>query len=413
MEMIILVALLFVIPYVVSLGTCLFVKRYGPAIGLIDKPGFRKIHSHPIPTGGGLGICAGVVVPLLLLSLCALYLARGSNSPDLLSAAPSILAEHFHGFLTRLPKLWTLLGLALILAVLGTLDDRFSLPWKLRLGVEFLVAAVAVSAGWRATLFIDLPVLTWILSVIWIVMLVNSFNMLDNMDALSGGVSTICSLFLAVVAAAFAPNPESGEPQYFLAAFLVLLAGATCGFLHLNRPPAKMFMGDGGAYFIGFLLGVTTLSMTFVGESTPRNAIFVPFVILATPLYDTVSVVLIRLKHGASPFVGDKNHYSHRLVALGLSRGQAVATIYLTTAICATGAFFLYQVNFLTSIVVLGQTGLILLLVAILEFAARNKIREEEKAIERLEKKQETFPPSATGETEENESKESEGVTEG
>ena len=134
MEMIILVALLFVIPYVVSLGTCLFVKRYGPAIGLIDKPGFRKIHSHPIPTGGGLGICAGVVVPLLLLSLCALYLARGSNSPDLLSAAPSILAEHFHGFLTRLPKLWTLLGLALILAVLGTLDDRFSLPWKLRLG---------------------------------------------------------------------------------------------------------------------------------------------------------------------------------------------------------------------------------------------------------------------------------------
>ena len=75
-----------------------------------------------------------------------LYLARGSNSPDLLSAAPSILAEHSHGFLTRLPKLWTLLGLALILAVLGTLDDRFSLPWKLRLGVEFLVAAVAVSA---------------------------------------------------------------------------------------------------------------------------------------------------------------------------------------------------------------------------------------------------------------------------
>jgi UDP-GlcNAc:undecaprenyl-phosphate GlcNAc-1-phosphate transferase len=248
------------------------------------------------------------------------------------------------------------------------------------------VAVAAVAAGWEATFFLPIPWLTKILSVLWIVGLINSFNMLDNMDALSGGVATICSLFLAAVACAFAPNPLSGEPQYFLGAFLLVLAGAILGFLKLNRPPAKMFMGDGGAYFIGFLLATTTLSITFVGDNTPKTAIFVPLCILAVPIYDTISVVTIRLRNHVSPFVGDKNHYSHRLVALGLSKTQAVATIYLTTAICATGAFFLYQVNLGTAILVFVQTALILVLVAILEFAARKKIRETEKEKEENDK---------------------------
>lgn len=399
---------LVIVPFVVSWATCLLVKRYGPTIGLIDKPGYRKIHSTPIPTGGGLGIWAGVTLPLLALSIVTLGLGgldeTGAVSTETstvwgvpLSACPEILATHIGGIASRLPQLWTLLALGTILTVLGTLDDRFSLPWQLRLGVEFLVAIGAVTCGWRATFFLDMPILTSILSVFWIVGLVNSFNMLDNMDALSGGVATICSLFLAAVAFCFAPNPESGEPQLFLAAFLILTASAICGFLKLNKPPARMFMGDGGAYFIGFLLATTTLSITFVGESAPKSAIFVPLVILAVPLYDTISVVTIRLIHGASPFVGDKNHYSHRLVALGLTRTQAVATIYLTTAICATGAFFLYQVNFVTAIIVLVQTGLILSLVAILEFAARRTIRETEQQLSKLEKEEQTPEDEKSG----------------
>lgn len=367
---------------VVSWAACHVVKRYGASIGLIDKPGFRKIHTVPIPTGGGLGIWLGVVVPFALITLAALMCKTVDGQTTLLGVPitqylPQAVAMHIPGLVSRLTDLWTLLGLGTILVVLGTIDDRKGLDWKLRLGIEFLVAASAVSYGWRATFFIDVPFLTWLVSVFWIVGLINSFNMLDNMDALSGGVATICSLFLAAVAFVFAPNPFSGEPQYFLGGFLLILAGAILGFLKLNKPPAKMFMGDGGAYFIGFLLATTTLSITFVGESTPKTAIFVPLCVLAVPLYDTISVVTIRIKHGASPFVGDNNHYSHRLVALGLSKPQAVATIYLTTAVCAIGAFCLYQASFGVACLVFLQTLLVLTLVAILEFAARKKIRQE------------------------------------
>ncbi len=385
---------LFFVAGTVSLLTCLVVKRIGPAVGLIDKPGFRKIHEIPTPTGGGLGVWLGVILPIAAVTVCALGLNNveaGSVDPEAstvfgvsLSKFPDFFVRHIGGFASRLPQLWTLLGLGSILVVLGTIDDRRGLPWQLRLGVEFLVAFAAVACGWRATLFMQFPLITWIVSVFWIVGLVNSFNMLDNMDGLSGGVAAICSFFLAAVAFAFAPNPVSGEPQYFLGGFLILLAGALCGFLTLNRPPAKMFMGDGGAYFIGFLLATTTLSITFVGESTPKTAIFVPVCILAVPLYDTISVITIRLHNHVSPFVGDKNHYSHRLVALGLSKPQAVATIFLTTAICATGAFFLYQVNLASAVLVFVQTALILTLIAILEFAARKKIREEENKLDKL-----------------------------
>jgi len=381
--------LIFFVPYLISLVSCLFVKRYGPSAGLVDKPGFRKIHQVTTPTGGGLGVWLGVLFPFVLLTILSFGLGNltdsGAVSPETstlfgvpLAEFPSLFARHIGGAASRLTQLWTLLGLGSVLVVLGTIDDRRGLPWQLRLGVEFVVAIFAVASGWRATFFLDAPILTFVVSVFWIVGLINSFNMLDNMDALSGGVAAICSLFLAAVALCFASNPTSGEPQYFLAGFLLLLSGSICGFLTLNRPPAKMFMGDGGAYFIGFILATSTISITFVGESTPRTAIFVPLCILAVPLYDTISVVTIRLRNGASPFVGDKNHYSHRLVALGLSKAQAVATIYLTTAVCATSALLLYQVDLFAATLILLQIVLILTLVAILEFAARKKIREDE-----------------------------------
>lgn len=376
---------LIVFAAIVSRVSCLFVKRFGVKIGLIDNPGFRKIHTIPIPTGGGLGIWLGVLTPIALVSLIALGYEHADGTKQALvwgidaTKFPEFVQIHLGGLVSRLDQLWTLLGLSSILVLLGVVDDRRGLDWKFRLAIEFLVAFAAVACGWRATFFLNYPIITWIVSIFWIVGLINSFNMLDNMDALSGGVAAISAFFLAAVAFAFAPNPISGEPQYFLGAFLLVLVGSILGFLTLNRPPAKMFMGDGGAYFIGFLLATTSLSITFVGDSTPKTAIFVPVCILAVPLYDAFSVIAIRLKHGASPFVGDNNHYSHRLVALGLTKPQAVATIYLTTTVCSIGAFFLFQVNFKTALLVFIQEGLILTLVAILEFAARKKIRENER----------------------------------
>jgi len=205
---------------------------------------------------------------------------------------------------------------------------------------------------------------------VWIVGLVNSFNMLDNMDGLSAGVAAIGAAMLAAVML-LAPDPATDQPQLFVGGFLLVLVGALSGFLWHNRPPARLFMGDAGAYFTGYLLAMATLTATFAGGSVPRHAILAPLCVLAVPLYDTVSVIGIRLRQGRSPFHGDKSHFSHRLVALGMTRPQAVLTIYLATATCGLGALLLHQVNTAGACVVLLMVACVLLLVAILEHAGR------------------------------------------
>ncbi len=256
--------------------------------------------------------------------------------------------------------------------VLGLLDDRLGLNWKLRLAVEVAVATLVVCRGWHVTLYVNAPWLTGALSVVWIVGLVNSFNMLDNMDGLSGGVAAIAAAMLAAVLL-IAPDPETHGPQLFVAGFLLVLVGSLLGFLWHNRPPARLFMGDAGSYFIGFCLAVATIAATFAGGNLPRHSILAPLCVLAVPLYDTLTVVAIRLKQGRSPFAADKNHFSHRLTDLGMTKTQAVLTIYLTTATCGFGALVLHQVNATGAAVILLLVGCVLALVGVLETTVRRR----------------------------------------
>jgi UDP-GlcNAc:undecaprenyl-phosphate GlcNAc-1-phosphate transferase len=227
--------------------------------------------------------------------------------------------------------------------------------------------------GWRLSLFLDAPLWTGALSVVWIVGLVNCFNMLDNMDGLSAGVAAIAAAMLAAVML-WAPDPQTNQPQLFVGGLLLVLVGSLAGFLWHNRPPARLFMGDAGSYLIGYLLAMATLSGTFAFGNLPRHSILAPLCALAVPLYDTVSVVMIRLRSGRSPFSGDESHFSHRLVELGMTRGQAVLTIYLATATCGLGALLLHQVESTPgACIILLLVACILLLVAILETAGRRK----------------------------------------
>jgi UDP-GlcNAc:undecaprenyl-phosphate GlcNAc-1-phosphate transferase len=345
------------------------VRRVGPRCGLVDRPGHRKVHSTPIPTAGGLAIWLGLVLPL---AVGQALLVVACSDP---AWVPAFVAPHLSGLAQQSSRLWIMLAGGTVLMVLGLCDDRRGLPWPLRLAVETVVAVAMVLAGWRMTLFLDAPLATGALSVLWIVGLTNSFNMLDNMDGLSAGVATIAAAILATMMLV-APAPAGSGPHLFVAGFLLVLVGALLGFLAHNRPPARLFMGDAGSYLIGFLLAMATLAATFTGPGVPRHAILGPLCVLAVPLYDTMSVVLIRLRSGRSPFVGDKSHFSHRLVELGMSKVQAVLTIYLATATCGLGALLLHQLDRVGALVVLLMESLILVLIAVLETAGRRVRRE-------------------------------------
>lgn len=365
-----------VLPSLVIAGLATyFVRRWAATFGLIDQPGERKVHTAPTPRGGGLAIWLGVVGTFAIAQVLLLLADR---VPAIAALVPEFAQPHLAGIWSQSGKLWILLGAGTALMLLGLADDRGGLSWQLRLGVEVAVAALCVwlVPNLRLTAFLPYPIITGALSVLWIVALINSFNMLDNMDGLSSGVAAIAASMLAAVLI-LAPDPETRGPQLFVAGLLLVLVGGLVGFLFHNMPPARIFMGDAGAYFVGFMIAVATLLASYTGyHSSNRHAILAPLCVMAVPLYDLISVILIRLRAGRSPFEADKNHFSHRLVDLGLTKPQAVLTVYLTTATCGLGALLLHRVDVIGAVIIMLLIGCVLSLVGILETTARQSIQK-------------------------------------
>lgn len=348
---------------VVAVG---WIAKHAQRLGLLDRPNARKVHTTPIPLGGGLGIWVGVVCVFAVGSLATWTLAGLPEESR--SWLPESFAVYLPGLMSRLGSIWFLIGCGTILMFLGLCDDRFGLDWKLRLGIEFGVAsAVVYGQHLQLTAYIDIPLLTSFLSVLWIVMLINAFNMLDNMDALSGGVASIVCAMLAVMLL-MTPESTLGQPQLFVAAMMLALLGGILGFLRHNWPPAKIFMGDAGSYFVGYWIAVGTLLSTYAGvKGNTPHAVLAPLCLLAIPLYDMASVIWIRIREGRSPFQADKRHFSHRLVELGMSKQQAVATICLATLTCSLGALILPRTDVVGAVIVIAIVIAMLALIAVLE----------------------------------------------
>jgi UDP-GlcNAc:undecaprenyl-phosphate GlcNAc-1-phosphate transferase len=254
------------------------------------------------------------------------------------SSLPSILEPietHLPGLRSMLPLGWTLIACVLGLHVLGLIDDRRPMgPW-LKLVIMLLPGLIfACCFDTRLMTLLDAHVggtwLSIVITVLWFTAIINAMNFIDNMDGLSGGIATVAGSMLLIATLL--------NGQWFVAAICGLLVGSVLGFLVFNFPPARTFMGDGGSLVIGLLLAFLTVRTTYtpLDDSTGGwYAVLMPVVILAVPLYDFVSVTLIRLYQGKSPFVGDMQHFSHRMRDRGLGARSTILVIYALTL--ATG----------------------------------------------------------------------------
>jgi UDP-GlcNAc:undecaprenyl-phosphate GlcNAc-1-phosphate transferase len=373
-----LVLLAAVPSFLVALVAVPLVRKWAWRIDLVDRPKADRFHDRATPLGGGIAIWLAVIsvlaagtVAVRSPAVSAENSARGALADD--HGVQRFVRTHAPGIRAQSGRLWTLLALATSMAALGLWDDLKRVDWRLRLGAQCLIAGCTVALGWRLSMFAQFPLLSGFLSVLWIIGVVNAFNLLDNMDGLSAGVALIASGLLALVMLT-APDPETQQPQLFVAGFLAVLVGALAGFLVYNWDRASIFMGDAGSYFVGYLVATSTLMATYAGGDLPRHAILAPLCVLAVPIYDTLSVVAIRVRERRSPFVGDKRHFSHRLVSLGLSPRQAVSTIYLLTLAAGLGALLLHQVDGVGAVVVGGMVICVLTVIAVLETAAQRSM---------------------------------------
>jgi len=350
--------------FTISMVMTVLMKRVSRLVGLVDHPGARKVHVEPTPNGGGVAIFVATWAPVALAVAACACLVHGNGALPLLPG----LDVYATGVLTMLPRLTILFIGAVIIWTLGLADDRWNLsPW-LRLAVQIGVALFLVFKGMTVSIFVGNAWIRGTVTILWVVGLINAFNMLDNMDGLSAGVGLIISIFFSIVAIQ--------TQQYFIAAFLCCMAGALGGFLVYNFSPARIFMGDSGGTLLGYLLAVMTIQFTFYQPERPYFPLVVPLLIFGLPLFDTITVVWIRLRSGRSPFQGDTNHFSHRLVALGMTKRNAVLTIYLVTATVALGATALFYANSNAVLVILAQTIALFTLIGILERVRPSKAAE-------------------------------------
>ena len=354
----------FLVSAIFACGVTPLIRKWAPALGLIDLPGHRKVHVLPTPRGGGIAIFVGIFIPILALSIFGL-LGEHTRFQGLQDIAAELGNDS-----RRLIQMSSIAIGAIVLFLTGLADDRWNLSWKFRLVLQLSVAVGVVMAGVRATVFVDQPWFGFAATVLWILVLTNAMNFLDNMDALSAGIGLIASLIFAGIMVVMVRTPTMS-----VALPLVLLSGALMGFLFWNRPPASIFMGDCGSNLIGFLLATLTVTGTFYESTGSRHVMLAPLCVMAVPLYDFCTVILIRLSQRRSPFHGDKSHFSHRLVELGMRPAHAVLTIHLTTAMTGLGGLLLYKVpDWAGATLVVALIFCVLAIIAILETVGRRSV---------------------------------------
>ncbi|MDI6792297.1 MAG: MraY family glycosyltransferase, partial [bacterium] len=342
--------------FLLSLILVPVVKKISLVFGILDHPGERKVHVTSKPLMGGLAIYIALMV-VICGNIGAFFLFK--DQPLLLKTFPSLINQ-IPKLVEVLPELGVVLAGGSLVMLVGMIDDirGVGFSFKLKFIGQILAAIILVLGGVNIE-FMSNPYFNIPLTILWVVGITNSFNLLDNMDGLSSGVAIIASLIFFIVAVT--------QGQFFTALILLTLLGSILGFLVYNFPPSSIFMGDTGSLFIGFMLGSLTVSSSYVvSESTSLLPVIMPVIILSVPIFDTLSVIYIRWREGRPIYRGDKSHFSHRLVDLGMTKKEAVLFIYLVTFCVGLVAILLPDLNRVRSLVVFVQAVIIFILIVIL-----------------------------------------------
>ncbi len=306
--------------FVLALALTPVARRLAFRFGVIDQPSSRKVHTSATPLMGGFAIYGGLVLALLIFT-------------------PNIY----------LVEMLAIGAGASWLALIGLLDDRHELGFRIKLVAQALAAGVLILAGIRIQLT-GQPILDAILTVIWVVAITNALNFLDNMDGMAAGLAGIAGGFFFILAA--------GEGQGLVASLAAAICGAAIGFLVFNFSPASIFMGDMGSQVLGFVLAVLAIKLRF---STPLSIATwaVPILVLGLPIFDISLVVFTRLREGRSPAQAGKDHTSHRLSQMGLGNRNAVLVLYGVCAALGVDAIVVSRSTPETALILVALTGLV------------------------------------------------------
>ena len=252
---------------------------------------------------------------------------------------------------------------ALVALLVGLYDDRYSMSAKVKLLGQFTAAAIAVTwGGVKITVFFSDPVISWMISVFWYLLLFNAINFFDNMDGLAAGTAAIALSFFTIAAVV-------GQ-QYFVAAMGAAAAGAAIGFWFYNHSPATIFMGDSGSHFLGYILATVSAGVTFYSPdmAITRFPVLIPLFILAIPLFDTAAVVVIRLYNHKPIYVGDNNHISHRFLNMGMTRKQSVFLVHLLEIMIGLSVLPLMWGDEKTTAIAIIQACVIMFFVSVIQY---------------------------------------------
>jgi UDP-GlcNAc:undecaprenyl-phosphate/decaprenyl-phosphate GlcNAc-1-phosphate transferase len=313
--------------FILSLLLTPLVKRVSIKIGAIDKPDERKVHKKIMPRMGGLAIIISFIFGCLV-------------------------------FIPNSIQIWPILLGVIIIAFTGLLDDMYSLSPRMKLLGQILAATVAVLGGVQIE-FITTPSgeiinFGWFsipLTIIWIVAIINAINLIDGLDGLAAGVTSIATITISILALTL------GHPLTFFMG--IILLGSTLGFLVFNFYPAKIFMGDTGSLFLGYMISV--LSVMGLTKSAAIFSLVLPIIILAVPIMDTTFAIIRRIVQKKPLSAPDKFHLHHCLIRLGFSHKQSVLLIYLLSAIFSLAAILF------TRATIWGASILIVLLLILVE----------------------------------------------